>query len=267
LPEAVGKRFDYLTIDYQNHRLLSAHLGAGLLYAIDLKTNRLIQTISDLPGIEGVEFIPELNKAYTSDWKEQKIAVVDLSTMKITEKLNAERKPDGSTYASDFHKLYVSDEMAKSEIIIDVRTNKIIKTLHFESETGMPQYDPESKLVYLNLQEQNTLAVIDPKTDTIIARYDVSPCKANHGMALDVKNHLAFLACEENNLMTVFNLQTHKAVTQLPLPQGADVIKFDPGLGRVYVACSSEAISAFHEVDVTHFTKIEDFAVSKKSIA
>src|SRR5438067_12398266 len=36
-----------------------------------------------------------------------------------------------------------------------------------------------------------------------------------------------------------FALDTHKAVTHLPLPQGADVVKFDPGLGRIYAACSS----------------------------
>jgi hypothetical protein len=40
LPGPAGKRFDYLTIDYDDGYLLSAHLGAGLLYVIDLKTNK-----------------------------------------------------------------------------------------------------------------------------------------------------------------------------------------------------------------------------------
>src|SRR5207302_7127965 len=41
LPGPPGKRFDYLTIDYNKNYLLSAHLAAGLLYVIDLKTNKL----------------------------------------------------------------------------------------------------------------------------------------------------------------------------------------------------------------------------------
>lgn len=41
LPGPTGKRFDYLTIDYDDHYLLSAHLAAGLLYVIDLRTNQL----------------------------------------------------------------------------------------------------------------------------------------------------------------------------------------------------------------------------------
>jgi hypothetical protein len=34
LPGPTGKRFDYLTIDYDDHYLLSAHLAAGLLYVM-----------------------------------------------------------------------------------------------------------------------------------------------------------------------------------------------------------------------------------------
>jgi hypothetical protein len=42
LPGPAGKKFDYLTIDVEDHFLLSAHLAAGLLYVIDTQTNRLV---------------------------------------------------------------------------------------------------------------------------------------------------------------------------------------------------------------------------------
>lgn len=151
LPGPKGKRFDYLTIDYDDNYLLSAHLGAGQLYVIDLKTNQVVATIAPVPGVEGVEYVPELKKAYTSDWHENKIGVVDLKTMKVIARLPTEDKPDGSTYASDFKKLYVSDERGKAEAVVDVTKDQIIKTLQFDSETGTPQYDAVAKLVYLNL--------------------------------------------------------------------------------------------------------------------
>src|SRR5581483_11331941 len=56
LPGTKGKRFDYLTIDYKDNYLLSAHLGADMLYVIDLKTSTLVKAIPDCPGAEGVEF-------------------------------------------------------------------------------------------------------------------------------------------------------------------------------------------------------------------
>ena len=65
-------------------------------------------------------------------------------------------------------------------------------------------------------------------------------------------------------MLVVFNLETHRSIAHVPLPRGADVVKFDPGLGRVYVACSVGAISVIHEDDPDHFRKVEDFPVQRK---
>jgi len=261
LPGPGGKRFDYLTIDADDHYLLSTHLAAGQTYVIDLNTNKVVATIVDTPGAEGVEYVAELKKFYTSNAHDNTIGVVDLKQMKVVKKLKTEAKPDGSAYAGPFHKLYVSDERGKAEAIVDVTTDQIVKTLHFDSETGMPQYDPVARKVYVNLQDQNIFAVIDPATDEVVARYPVGRCKGNHGMALDPEHHRAFLSCEDNKLMTVFDLDKHVPIAFLPMAGGPDVIKFDPGLSRIYVACYSGAISVFHQDDPDHYRKLEDFRV------
>src|SRR5947208_1894912 len=263
LPGPGGKRFDYLTIDDDDHYLLSAHLAAGQTYVIDLGTNKVIATIADTPGAEGVEYVPELKKFYTSNANDNTIGVVDLKQMKVVKKLKTEAKPDGSTYASPFHKLYVSDERGKAEAVVDVTKDEIVKTLHFESETGMPQYDPVARKVYVNLQDQDIFAVIDPATDTVVGRYPVGKCKGNHGMTLDPEHQRAFLSCEGNELMTVFDLDKKSAIAFLPLPGGPDVIKFDPGLRRIYVACYSGAIAVFHQDDADHYRKLEDLRVQR----
>jgi DNA-binding beta-propeller fold protein YncE len=264
LPGPAGKRFDYLTTDNNDHYLLSGHLGAGILYVIDMQTNQLVAAIPDVPGVEGVEYVPELKKAYTSDWKENKIGVVDLRTMKVIKKLPTEDKPDGSAYAAPFHKLYVSDERGKAEAVVDIRSDTIVKTLHFDSETGMPQYDPIARQILVNLQDKDILVAINPADDTVAARYSVANCKGNHGMALDAEHRRAFLVCEESNQLAVFDLDQHKTIASISIPDGGDVVKFDAGLGRVYVACYSGAISVIHEDDPNHFRKLEDVKVQPK---
>src|SRR6476620_5928499 len=52
LPGPPGKRFDYLTIDQDDHYLISAHLAAGQTYVIDLRTNKVIATVTNTPGVE-----------------------------------------------------------------------------------------------------------------------------------------------------------------------------------------------------------------------
>ena len=264
VPGPKGERFDYLTIDPSRHLLFSTHLGAGLLYVIDLRTRSVVKTFSDLPGIEGVELAPDVNKAYTSNWRENKIGVIDLRQMRLIKKLSTESKPDGIAYAVPFHKIYVSDERARAEAVVDVAEDKVVTTLHFASETGNPRYDPVSKRVYINLQDKDVIAEIDPATDKEVAEYPVGKCEGNHGMALDIEHRLAFLSCEENDLMTVFRLDTHQPVIYFPQAKGGDVIAFDPGLKRIYVACYSGAISVFQEDDADHFKKLGDVPVQKK---
>ena len=206
LPGPGGKRFDYLTIDTADNYLISAHLAANQTYVIDLTTNRVVATVTDTPGAEGVECVPELKKFYTSNAHDNTIGVVDLSQMKVIKKLKTEAKPDGSTYATPFHKLYVSDERGKAEAVVDVSKDEIVKTLHFDSETGMPQYDPVARKVYVNLQDQNLFAVIDPATDEVVARHSVGRCKGNHGMALDPEHHRAFLSARKHPDASKFSL-------------------------------------------------------------
>ena len=264
LPGPPGKRFDYLTVDTDDHYLLSAHLGAGILYVINLRDDSVVKAIPDVTGVEGVEYVPGLKKAYTSDWYENKVGVVDLTKFAVVKKLPSGNKPDGSAYAEPFHKLYVSDERGRDETVIDVTKHAVVNTLRFNSETGMPQYDPVARRIYVNLQDENIFAVVDPVNDSVIARYPVGKCKGNHGMALDPEHHRAFLSCEDNELLTVFDLDKHEPIAFLPLASGPDVVKFDPGLRRIYVACYSGAISIFQEDDPDHFRKLEDFPVQKR---
>jgi YVTN family beta-propeller protein len=264
LPGPAGKRFDYLTIDEDDNYLLSTHLGAGLLHVIDLRTDAVVKTVAGVPGVEGLAYIADGKKVYTADWGDDTIGVVDLGRMAVVKRIPTERKPDGIAYAAPFHKAYVSNERARAESVIDVATDRVVKVLRLDSETGVPQYDPAARKVYVNLQDRNTLAVIDPATDTVIARHPVEGCAGNHGLAIDPEHRRAFLSCEGNDTLTVFDLDANRAIAHLPMARGADVVAFDPGLGRIYVACSSGAISVFQMDDPAHFRKLGDVPVERK---
>ena len=264
LPGPKGKRFDYLTVDPDDHFVIVAHMRGDQTYFVDTRTNQVAATITGTPGVEGVEYVPEGKKVYTSNSGDNTIGVIDIAQRKVIKKLKTEAKPDGSTYAAPFHKPYVSDERGEAEAIVDVRTDTIIKTLHFDSETGMPQYDPVAKLVYVNLQDIDRFAVIDPQDDRVVAQYPVAGCRGNHGMALAPEQRRAFLVCEENNLLAVFDLEKHAVIQILPLPGGADVVKADASRGRIFVACYSGAIAAIQALGSGQYKKIADAPAEKR---
>src|SRR5262249_38336496 len=69
----------------------------------------------------------------------------------------------------------------------------------------------------------------------------------DHGMAVDGEHHRAFLLCGGTQNMTVFALDSHKAITHFPVLAGAHAVKFDSGLRRAYAACSSGVIAVVQE--------------------
>ena len=136
LPGPKGERFDYLTVDREDQFLLSAHLGPGILYVIDMRTNHLVKAIAGVPGITGLEFVPGARKVYTSDWGEEKIAIVDLNSMAVIKRLATAAKPNGSVYAAPFRKVYVSNTLGKSVAVVDVDKDEIVRSIEFASETA-----------------------------------------------------------------------------------------------------------------------------------
>src|SRR5260370_4406202 len=127
LPGPKGQRFDYLAIDGEDHYLLSAHLGPGVLYVIDMRTNKLVRAIPGLPGITGLEDIPGLHKVYTSNWGEEKIGIVDLRTMSVIKRMPTESKPNGMAYAAPFRKAYTANTLGKAVSVIDDAKDKMVR--------------------------------------------------------------------------------------------------------------------------------------------
>lgn len=106
--------------------------------------------------------------------------------------------------------------------------------------------------------------MIDPVTDAVVGRHGVDGCRGNHGMALDPERRRAFLSCEGNDTLTVLNLDTHRPIAHLRMAKGADVVMYDAGLRRIYVACASGFISVFQLDDPTHVRKLADVPVEPK---
>ncbi len=157
----------------------------------------------------------------------------------------------------------ISNTLAKAVSVVDVNKDEIVNVLRFNSETGTPGYDAVAKKIYVTPRSTNEVAEIDPSTDRVIGQYPVEGCTFDHGMAVDAEHHRAFLLCGGTGNVTIFALDSHKAIAHFPIPAGADVVKFDSGLGRVYAACSSGAISVVQEDGPDLFRKIEDFPVQK----
>lgn len=83
------------------------------------------------------------------------------------------------------------------------------------------------------------------RPDRIIARHPLAGAKGNHGLLIDSDRRLAFIACEDNDKLLVFDMVTMTIVARFATGSGPDVLGYDLGLGLLYVASERGVVSLF----------------------
>lgn len=239
-------RLDYESFDPRNGRLFIAHLGDSMVTVFDTGTDKVIGDIPDVGNVHGVLVVPELDRVYASATKTDEVVAIDEHSLKIVARIPGGYYPDGMAYVPAQHKLYISDEAGATETVIDTATNKRISTLQLGGEAGNTQYDPISGHIFVNVQSgDGGLVEIDPQGDKIVARYSLPGARGNHGLLIDSADHLAFIACEDNDKLLAFDLDTKRVVSSFEVGSDPDVLGFDPGLHRLYVASEKGVVSVF----------------------
>ena len=240
-------RFDYQSFDPTTNRLYIAHLGDGTLTIFDATKETVVGDVKDLQRVHGVIAVPELHRIYASATGSNELAVIDDSTLQIIARVPAGDYPDGIAYATKAKKLYVSDLHGKTDTVIDANTNQRVTTITLGGGAGNTQYDSVSEHIFVTVHGRNELAEIDPSNDQVIARYAIAGCSEPHGLLIDSDNRLAFVACEENAKLAVFDLEAKKMMAIHSVGADPDVLAFDKGLGRLYVSAESGIVTIFDE--------------------
>ena len=175
------------------------------------------------------------------------LAFIDDTTLQIIARVPAGDYPDGLAYATKAKKLYVSDLHGKTDTVIDANTNQRLTTIALGGGAGNTQYKSVSEHIFVTVHGQNQLAEIDPTKDEVVARYALSGCNEPHGLLIDSEHRLAFVACEENAKLSVFDLDAKKMTAIHSVGADPDVLAFDKGFGRLYVSAESGIIAIFDE--------------------
>jgi DNA-binding beta-propeller fold protein YncE len=241
-------RFDYQSFDETTGRLIIAHMGAGQLIAFDTKSRKVIGTVGNLPQVTGVLAVPTHHRIYASVTGNHQVVAIDDQRLTIVARIGNIMFPDGLAYAPTSHQVFVSDESGGGELVIDARSDKPMTTIDIGGDAGNTQFDPVSGCIVVAVQTRDRLVFIDPKVDKVVGTQDLpADCKGPHGFLIDAPRRLAFVSCEDNAMLLVDDLRSSRVTSTERVGDHPDVLAFDPGLRRLYVASEAGAISIFKE--------------------
>jgi DNA-binding beta-propeller fold protein YncE len=240
-----SSRFDYQSVDAPGRGLYVAHLGDSALDVIDLDALTVVATVPDIADVHGVLAVPEIGRVFASATGTNELVTLDASSNQVIARTPTGQFPDGIAYDPRDDLVLVSNKNAGSETLVEGRSGRIVRTVQLGHEVGNVAYDPSSALGYAAVRPPDQVVAFDPTTGTITDRIRLKQCRGAHGLYVQPETQQAFVACENDAQVVMVDLRHHRQIDAASVGDKPDVLAYDPGLGRLYVAAESGTVTAF----------------------
>ena len=213
--------------------------------ALSPNAGTIVKEVPDLPRATGVWAVPSQHKVYVSAAGNHEVAVIDDASLTVVARIGGISFPDGIAYVPGVEKVFVSDERGGTDVVIDARTNAKLSTIALGGEAGNTHYDSVSRCILVTVQTKNELVAIDPASEKIVARYTTPDCTEPHGFTFDEPGRLAFVTCQGNARLQVWDLRTMKVAGTHAVGATPDVLAWDAAWRRLYVATEGGVMNVF----------------------
>src|SRR3989440_2027864 len=151
--------WDILTVDSAAKRLYLSH--ATKVVVVDLEKNAVVGEIADTPGVHGFIPVPEMQRGFSTNGRENKSSVVDLATLKTTAKIDTGDGPDAFAYDAKHGEVYIFNHKGNSATVIDAKNTKVVATVQLGGSPEFGVSDDVAGRVYVNLEDKNEVAGIE----------------------------------------------------------------------------------------------------------
>jgi len=240
-------RFDYTALDGQRGRLFIAHMGAGELIEVDVHAHAVVRTLPDLPDVHGVIVVPDKHRVYATSTGSNQLVAIDEDSGHVVFRAPTDTYPDGLAYDPIRRTVWTTNESAGTETVIDADTGAVRATIPLGGEVGNVVYDSFLDQMVVAVQGRNDLAFVDPVSFTVTERIPTPGCAHPHGQALDATDQVMFVGCESSATMVTVDLINRNVIDHHGVGETPDVVAYDPGPNRVYVAAESGWVSIFDD--------------------
>jgi DNA-binding beta-propeller fold protein YncE len=245
--------WDYLEVDPATHHLF---ISRGTHYiVVDPDQGKIIGDIPDSQRAHGIAFANEFNKGFTTDGAGADSIMFDLTSLKILDKIKTDKDSDAAIYDPYSKRVFTFNGDANTASAIDAATGKLVSTFPLGGGPEFGATDGKGK-IFVNLEDKSSLVKFDAKTLKIENTWPLAPCESPSGLAIDAAHEILVVGCH-NKLMTFVDGNTGTVLGTVPIGQGVDANRFDPGTGYAFASCGDGTLTIAHEDSPTKFSPVE----------
>ena len=255
--------WDYLAIDPEGRRLYISN-DTGII-VFDVDAEKIVGNVPQTPYVPGVGMVHgvaiarEFNHGFISHETPPTAVMFDLKTLAVLGEAKTDPGTDAILYDPASKRVFTFNSKTDGvhdSTVIDAATGTPVGTIQLPGRPESPATDGAGH-VYIAIADLSELTQIDSKTLKVTATWPLAPCVGPSGLAMDVAHRRLFATCH-NDLMVMADADTGKVLASIPIGQGTDAARFDPGTGYAFSSNGDGTLTVAHEDSPETLTLIEN---------
>jgi len=242
--------FDYVFADAAGRRLYVPRSGQGARVSVfDLDTLAPAGEIANT-NARGAVVDPKSGHGFASS---KPVAMWDSKTLAPIKTIEVQGGPDGILFDAFNQRVWIFSHSAPHATVIDAKEGTIVGTLDLGGAPEQAVTDGKGH-IYVDIEDKDNVAVVDAKTLTVTGHYELGDKGGTPaGLALDVKNHVLFVACRKPANMVMMNAEDGKIIATLPIGAGTDGAVFNPATMEAFSSQGDGTLTVIKENDPNTF--------------
>ena len=263
LPELKDGDFDHFTADVAGNRLFSTAEENSKVLVFDLKTAKLIQTISDLKAPHSLLYRADLKKLFVVDGDLGEVKIYETDSYKPVGSIKLKEGADASAYDPSTKYLYVVNGGKDAKLpnayisLVDTTTAKTVGEIKVDSNDveGMA-IEKSGPRIFVVIRGNNSIEVFDRNKHTLLATWSIAQeGKKPTAIAFDEDGHRLFVGPRDPGKLIVVNSDSGKVVASMPAAAMVDDMAYDGQRKRIYFA-GTLFTDVFQQSDADHYEQI-----------
>jgi DNA-binding beta-propeller fold protein YncE len=157
-----------LAISHDGLHGYTANVGPGTVSVLDLKSRKLVTTISIATNIQRISISNDDRMVFTSDQAKPRMAVIDTATNTIKQWVDLPAPGYGSASTKDGRELLITLPTTGELAVVDLATMKVARTLKIGPKPQEVLVRPDGLFAYVSCFNSDLVQIIDLKTWQII---------------------------------------------------------------------------------------------------
>jgi len=243
--------FDYVYADSDGRRLYVPRSGqqGARITVFNLDTLEPVGEIANA-NAHGAAVDPKSGHGFASS---KPVVMWDTKTLATIKTIEVQGGPDGILFDPFNQRVWVFSHGAPNATIIDAKDGSVVGTLDLGGAPEQAATDGKGHL-YVDIEDKDKVAVVDAKALKVTATYELGGKGGTPaGLALDVKNHILFVACRNPATMVMLNAEDGKILDALPIGNGTDGAVFSPKTMEAFSSQGDGTLTIVKENSQTSF--------------